>query len=86
MDGIVFLGWLYAATLSSMAIPGDRLDALNDAFARGVDSHKSCWDRVSGTVGEYGNPHDYSLDLLCNYRLRKVTKEGPYTSWILTRG
>ncbi len=86
MSGIVFLGWLFAASIGSMAIPGDKLDAMNDAFAKGVDSNKSCWDRVSGTPGEYGGPHNYSLDPLCNYRLKHVTKEGTYKSWTFTRG
>jgi hypothetical protein len=30
---------------------------------------QSCWYRIDGEVGSYGSPHNYSLDLLCRYRV-----------------
>jgi len=71
MTGITFLGWLAAAYMGTYAIPAAQLDNFNTKFAVGVDAGDSCFDRVSGTPGSYGSPEDYSLDLLCNYRLVK---------------
>ena len=52
-------------------IPGQILDRANTEFAKRVDSVQSCFYRVDGEPGSYGSPEDYSLDLLCNYRLVK---------------
>ena len=71
MTGITFLGWLAAAYMGTYAIPAAQLDNFNTKFAVSVDAGDSCFDRVSGTPGSYGSPENYSLDLLCNYRLVK---------------
>ena len=59
------------AYMGTLAIPAAQLDNFNTKFAVGVDAGDSCFDRISGTPGTYGSPEDYSLDLLCNYRLVK---------------
>ena len=82
MAGMTFLGWLAAAYTGSLIIPAAQLTKFNHDFAVSVDAGDSCWDRVSGTPGIYGQPSDYSLDLVCNYKLKKV--EG--TTWSITRG
>ena len=58
---------------------------LNEQFAMNVDSGKSCFSRVSGTAGEYGSPEDYSLDLLCNYRLESFLVESTERKWRIVR-
>ncbi len=75
------IGWWASAYITTLALPAAQLDNLNTKFAVGVDAGDSCWDRVSGTPGSYGKPGDYSLDLTCNYKLKKV--QG--TSWTITR-
>lgn len=64
---------------------GPMIDEVNDKFAQGVDAGKSCWDRVGGTVGEYGKPSNYSLDLICNWRLKKSKEMKEVNSWELVR-
>ena len=86
MPGMTFLGWLAAAYMGTYAIPAAQLDKFNDDFAYRVDHNQSCWDRVGGVHGSYGNPEHYTLDLLCNYRLKQVSKEGTYETWEWTRG
>ena len=81
MAGMTFLGWLAAAYMGSLALPAAQLTKFNHDFAKSVDAGDSCWDRISGTPGTYGQPSDYSLDLVCNYRLKEV--EG--TTWSITR-
>ena len=71
MTGITFLGWLAAAYMGTLALPAAQLTKFNHDFSVGVDAGDSCWDRVSGTPGTYGQPSDYTLDLACNYRLVK---------------
>ena len=81
------LGWIVITFGSNMALgPGHVLEGVNEAFARGVDSGDSCWDRVAGEEGSYGGPENYTLDLICNYRLKKETVTKDVTSWSLTRG
>ena len=86
MPGIEFLGWLASAYIGSLALPAAELDKYNDAFAYSVDHNQSCWTRVGGTHGTYGSPEDYTLDPVCNYRLRQVSKEGTYEVWQWSRG
>ncbi len=65
------IGWWASAYITTLALPAAQLDNLNTKFAVGVDAGDSCFDRVSGTPGEYGGPHNYSLDPLCNYRFEE---------------
>ena len=85
MVGIEFIGWVAAAWMGQAALPAAALDKINDAFAYRVDHNDSCWDRVGGVRGSYGSPEDYSLDLLCNWRLKKVATTGEITEWQLVR-
>lgn len=80
------LGWIAITFGSNMALqPGHALAGVNEAFARGVDSGDSCWDRVAGEEGSYGGPENYTLDLLCNYRLHKETVTKDVTTWKIKR-
>ena len=80
------IGYLAIAYGSHTALPvADAVDKFNDHFAVRVDAGKSCWDRVSGEAGVYGGPHEFELDLACNYRLKKVAREGVVYDWILER-
>ena len=85
MSGITFLGWLAMAYMGTLAIPAAQLTKFNHDFSVGVDAGDSCWDRVSGTPGMYGQPSDYSLDLLCNYRLKSEVVNKDVKVWKLTR-
>ena len=71
MSALTFMGWLALSYVGTLAIPAAQLDNFNTRFAAKVDAGDSCWDRVSGTPGTYGQPSDYTLDLACNYRLVK---------------
>ena len=86
MPGMTFIGWLAAAYIGSLALPAATLTKLNHDFTKRVDSGDSCWDRVSGTPGTYGSPEDYTLDISCNYRLKKVSQEGTHEVWQWSRG
>lgn len=44
---------------------GDGINHYNDAFVERVDSGVSCWERVAGEVGEYGDPSHYNLKASC---------------------
>jgi len=83
------LGWIASVLLPAMSPVGDMItektSQFNVEFAKSVDAGESCFDRVGGTVGEYGKPSNYRLDLICNYRLKQVTKEGTYKEWVLER-
>ena len=80
------IGWVAMAWASHTALPvSDMVDRYNDRFAVRVDSGKSCWDRVSGEVGVYGGPHEFTMDLACNYRLKKTVVKEDVTKWSLER-
>ena len=80
------LGWIAATFLPLYALPiHEPLNAFNDRFATAVDSGDSCWDRVGGVVGEYGDPSHYSLDPACNWRIETYETEGPVKQWRLVR-
>jgi hypothetical protein len=85
MPVIEFIGALAGAYMSA-TVWSHPLNNLNEAFAHRVDRGRSCFTRVAGEPGSYGKPSNYDLDLICNWRLKKVTKTGPYDSWELTRG
>ena len=89
MEIMTGLGWIASVFIPAMSPVGDMItektSKFNIEFAKSVDSGDSCFDRIGGTVGTYGKPSDYSLDLICNYRLRQVTKEGTYKEWHLER-
>ena len=78
------MGYVLAFLISGVAAY-QPLNTFNDQFAADVDAGKSCFDRVSGEVGSYGKPSDFSMDALCNYRLK--SKDVPSTSrkWYLER-
>ena len=78
------MGYVLAFLISAVAA-NQPLNTFNDQFAMSVDSGDSCWDRVAGEVGSYGKPSDFSMDALCNYRLK--SKDVPSTSrkWYLER-
>ena len=80
------LGWIAAAALGFHGTPvADQVNKFNDHFAMQVDAGKSCFDRVSGEAGVYGGPGEFTMDLLCNWRLKKVATEGTVYNWILER-
>jgi len=85
MPGMTFLGWLAAAYVGTLTIPAQTLDDFNTRFANKVDSGHSCWDRVGGAEGTYSKPGDYSLDLACNYRLKRSVTTGEVVRWELVR-
>ena len=89
MEIMTGLGWIATVLLPAVSPVGEMItektNKFNVEFAKYVDSGDSCWDRIGGTVGTYGKPGDYSLDLICNYRLKQVTKEGTYREWVLER-
>ena len=85
MTALTFMGWLALSYIGTIAIPAAQLTKFNHDFAVSVDAGDSCWDRVSGTPGRYGQPSDYSLDLLCNYRLKHETVSQDVKVWSLTR-
>ena len=89
MEIMTGLGWIATVLLPAMSPVGDMItektNKFNTEFAQSVDAGDSCFDRVGGEVGSYGKPSDFSLDLICNYRLKQVTKEGTYKEWVLER-
>ena len=78
------MGYILAFLISGVAA-NQPLSTFNEQFAMDVDAGKSCFDRVGGEVGSYGKPSDFSMDYMCNYRLK--SKEVPSTSrkWYLER-
>ena len=78
------MGYILAFLISAVAA-NQPLNTFNDQFAMDVDAGKSCFDRVGGIEGSYGKPSDFSMDALCNYRLK--SKDVPSTSrkWYLER-
>ena len=89
MELISGIGWLAAVVFPVVTPVGtmvaQKTNEFNTEFAQRVDAGNSCFDRVGGEVGSYGKPSDFSLDLVCNYRLKQVTKEGTYKEWVLER-
>ena len=86
MPVIEFLGWLSAAWMGTVTLPlADAINEYNNHFAMEVDRGSSCFDRVSGIEGYYGGPHECSMDLVCNYRLKKVAREATVYDWVLER-
>ncbi len=78
------MGYILAILISGVMSYAP-LNNFNNKFAQGVDAGNSCWNRVGGAVGEYGQPSDYSLDLICNWRLKSSTTTQEVTSWELVR-
>jgi hypothetical protein len=62
-------GAIFIAYLGAISYPFNTAMDINTAFAQRVDAVQSCWYRIDGEVGSYGSPHNYSLDLLCRYRV-----------------
>ena len=85
MPVMTFIGWFTAAYVGTLALPAEQLTKFNHDFSVNVDAGDSCWDRVSGTPGIYGQPSDYSLDLLCNYKLTHETVNKDVKVWRLSR-
>ena len=85
MTGITFIGWLAAAYMGTLALPAAQLTKFNHDFAVSVDAGDSCWDRVAGTPGMYGSPENYSLDIVCNYKLTHETVNKDVKVWRLGR-
>ena len=89
MEIMTGIGWIAAVAFPLFTPVGtmitEETSKFNMEFAKSVDSGDSCFNRIGGEVGTYGKPSDYSLDLICNYRLRQVTKEGTYKEWHLER-
>ena len=89
MEIMTGIGWVASVMLPALSPVGtmvtDKTNEFNTKFAQHVDAGNSCFDRVGGEVGSYGKPSDFSMDLLCNWRLKQVTKEGTYKEWILER-
>lgn len=80
------IGWIAMAALGVHGTPvADALNDYNNHFAMEVDRGSSCFNRVSGFEGVYGGPHEFDMDLLCNWRLKKVAREGTVYDWILER-
>lgn len=89
MEIMTGLGWIASVMLPALSPVGTMIaqetNKFNMEFARSVDAGNSCFDRIGGEVGSYGKPSDFSMDLLCNWRLKQVTKEGTYKEWVLER-
>ena len=80
------IGWVATAVLGLHGTPvADALNDYNNHFAMEVDRGNSCFNRVSGFEGVYGGPQEFDMDLLCNWRLKKVAREGTVYDWILER-
>ena len=80
------IGWMATAALGIHGTPvADAVNKYNNHFAKKVDAGHSCYSRTGGDKGSYGSPDDYSLDLACNYRLKKVAREGVVYDWVLER-
>jgi len=84
MPVIELLGWMATAFMGGHVIDHP-LNTFNEAFARRVDSERSCWTRIAGEPGSYGVPTNYDLDPLCNWRLARVTETGEHTVWKIIR-
>jgi hypothetical protein len=63
------IGAIAIAYIGAISYPFNTAMDINTAFAQRVDAVQSCWYRIDGEPGSYGSPHNYSLDLLCRYRL-----------------
>ena len=86
MPVMEFLGWIASVAMGAQTLPvADALNDYNNHFAMEVDRGSSCFNRVSGFEGVYGGPHEFDMDLLCNWRLKKVAREGTVYDWILER-
>ena len=89
MEIMTGLGWIASVMLPALSPVGTMItqetNKFNMEFARSVDAGNSCFDRIGGEVGSYGKPSDFSMDLLCNWRFKQVTKEGTYKEWVLER-
>ena len=89
MEIMTGIGWVAAIVFPAITPVGtmvtDKTNEFNTEFAQNVDAGNSCFDRVGGEVGSYSKPSDFSLDLVCNWRLKQVTKEGTYKEWVLER-
>lgn len=85
MSALTFMGWLALSYAGTLAIPAAQLTKFNNDFAASVDSGDSCWDRVGGTPGIYGSPENYSLDIVCNYKLTHETVTQDVKVWRLSR-
>jgi hypothetical protein len=81
---IELVGWAALALMSHGAISGP-VETFNNHFAKRVDAGRSCFDRVSGTEGVYGGPHEFTMDLACNYRLKRKAVQGTVYEWSLER-
>jgi hypothetical protein len=69
MPFLEFIGALALAYIGAVYTPFNHLEDINTVFAQRVDAMESCWYRIDGEPGSYGSPHNYSLDLLCRYRI-----------------
>lgn len=86
MPVIEGIGWIATAMLGFHGLPmADAVNDYNNHFAMEVDRGASCFDRVSGIEGAYGGPHEFELDLLCNWRLKRTPVEGTVYEWSLER-
>ena len=89
MEIMTGLGWIASVMLPALSPVGtmitQKTNEFNTEFAQSVDAGNSCFDRIGGEVGSYGKPSDFSMDLLCNWRLKQVTKEVTYKEWVLER-
>jgi hypothetical protein len=79
------MGYVLAFIISAVAA-NQPLNTFNDQFAMDVDSGNSCFDRVSGDVGSYGKPSDFSMDYMCNYRIHMEEVPSTSTKWKIKRG
>ena len=80
------IGWIAATFLPIHFLPiHGPIEHFNTNFATAVDSGDSCFDRVDGVVGEYGDPSHYTLDPACNWRIESYETEGPVRQWRLVR-
>ena len=80
------IGWIAMAAMGIHGTPvADAVNKYNDHFATKVDRGASCFDRIGGEVGEYGGPGNYSLDLVCNYRLKRRAVTETVYKWSLER-
>jgi hypothetical protein len=92
MEILTGLGWMFLVATGAVTVQNNHkldnaLNNYNNKFAMDVDRGDSCFDRVSGIEGSYGGPHEFSMDLLCNYRLHKepVAMDEPQYKWTIKR-
>ena len=85
MPAIEFISAIAIAYIGAIYHPFNTATDVNTAFAQRVDAVESCWYRIDGEMGSYGDTssaiagprafqepspaNDYSLDLLCRYRM-----------------